>query len=443
MSQPLFPLPLASIETLHLCDDSAEYPNNIFARLTFDSELDESLAREAFQRALTRHVRGYSSVEKRRGRWYWTADCGQSPEFIWRPPALSDQFRPLRLQAAPGVRMVAHENGSGWQVSWQVHHALVDGLGGLQFVRDWMVLYDNLREGRSADQGLSPLDPYALRRLNRLDLLSRRYLSNLWRQPIAMFGAAKFLLRRFQTITPPAPARGQPVANLYPSVVTQRYDREIITGLRRAAVRLRATLNSLLLAATFIATETWMRRWALPLSEDCLRVIVPISIRTPADQHLPACNRASLVQLDRVPATLRDRAGLTQGIDFEIGLIRRWQLDRMFLIAVRAHALSTRWLESRAARQTRRATTMLTNLGRPFLKTGIREEQRHLMMGGHRLTDVELIAPIREGMPISLAAVEYAGSLFIALHYDARVLTAEQAADFAHTLDEQVRLFVD
>ncbi|HMP78346.1 MAG TPA: hypothetical protein PKD54_02730, partial [Pirellulaceae bacterium] len=292
------------------------------------------------------------------------------------------------------------------------------------------------------DTGWIQLDPSALRRRNELGLLTRRYLAHVWKQPIALFGAAKFLLRRFQTLESPNGLAEQALAADYPAVLTVRYEREEVSALRRAAHRTGVTLNSILLAGTFAATDAWLRGQSSYSPHEYLRIIVPISIRLPADVTMPACNRASLVQLDRLSREMADREGLARGIDFELGLIRRWHLDKMFLLAVRVNAVSTRWLQYRTARQTRRATTMLTNLGRPFLKTGLPVEHRQLTMGGHVLSDVELVAPIRAGMPLSLAAVEYAGRLHLTLHYDSRVVSSEPARQFLAGVDERLRQFI-
>jgi hypothetical protein len=130
--------------------------------------------------------------------------------------------------------------------------------------------------------------------------------------------------------------------------------------------------------------------------------------------------------------------GLARGISYELGLIRRWQLDRMFLVLVRGMSISDAWLRSAVGRRQARATSMLTNLGKPLLRLGLPLEGGRVLAGGLRLEELDVVGPIRFGMPLSFAVAEYGGQLRLTAHYDSRRLRKEQVEPLLRTLRERV-----
>ncbi|MFN9877023.1 MAG: hypothetical protein ACK557_00975, partial [Planctomycetota bacterium] len=123
---------------------------------------------------------------------------------------------------------------------------------------------------------------------------------------------------------------------------------------------------------------------------------------------------------------------------YELRLIRNWQLDRMFLLRVRGMAISDAWLRSAVSRRRPRATSMLTNLGKPLLRLGLPTERGKILTGGLRLEELDVVGPIRFGMPLSFAVAEYGGELRLTAHYDGRRLTAEQVECLLGELRERI-----
>jgi hypothetical protein len=162
-------------------------------------------------------------------------------------------------------------------------------------------------------------------------------------------------------------------------------------------------------------------------------VIIPISIRERWDQRMPAANRSTLVQLDRRPAETKDLWQLAQGIHFELGVIRQWMLDRAFLLAVGLLSKIPGGLAATVGKHRARATTLLTNLGKPLVHSGLPHSGRWVVVGGARLTGLELLPPIRASLPVSFAAAQYAGDLGISAHLDLRYVTAAAVEEFLVT----------
>lgn len=438
----LFPLPLSSIERLHLHDDWPEFPNQIFARIRLTGELQPELANQSLRLVFRRHVWNKAVVRRGpRGGWIWDQDEAAEPQFVWSDDEPRG-FARLDLTRGPACRLIARNLPGGCELTFQIHHALVDGLGGLHCLRDWLVIYDNLVAGRDPEQGLPTLEPKLLGQRNRLGLLRPRYWLYAWRQAIGLFGASKFLFRPFATIA----GSGQhaerteisPADSAWPHYTAISWEGAELSGLRQAIRQAGVSLNDWLLAALFHALDEWHRELYGRNLEGYSRLIVPINLRTADDRQLPAANRASLVQLDRRPRSEPDQLRLAQGISYELKLIRDWQLDRMFLLLVRGMSLSDAWLRSVVARRKPRATSMLTNLGRPLLRIGLPSADGKLLAGGMRLEGLDVVGPIRFGMPLSFAVAEYAGQMRLTAHYDSRLLSAQQVEDLAVRLRERV-----
>jgi hypothetical protein len=156
-------------------------------------------------------------------------------------------------------------------------------------------------------------------------------------------------------------------------------------------------------------------------------MIIPMSIRERGDALMPAANRTTLVQIDRFSHQVAESVPLAQGIQFELGVIRGWYLDRLFLLIIRMISISDTWLRQSVGRRKPRATTLFTNLGKPFLKLPLPRQGRKFRCGGLIVSSIELAAPIRSHLPISFTSLEYGGDLFLNAHVDSRFLSTSDA----------------
>jgi hypothetical protein len=423
---------MTSIEKYHLFDDSPEFPNNFFARFAFSGSLNRELLTESFRAAVERQVRGRAIAQRIGSQWQWVELPDLIPEIEFHEQA-EIHFEPLDLRRTPGYQAKCYIGPNTTQVTMQVHHALTDGLGGLGFVRDWMLIYDNLFHGRAVDTGLGKIRPDLLSKRNQIGLASWSYLKNLWRQPIALFGAAKFIGRRFQTL--PGKSVTDVPSAVFPQSVSMTIERETVLALKPKLMASRVTLNDFLLATLFATL-----RDVSPNSDRraCWRVIVPISIRQSWERSMPVANRTTLVQLDRFAQETNDLLGLAQGIHFELGVIRGWMLDRMFLLAIRLMSLSNTWLVRNAGIGKPRATTLLTNLGKPFVRSGLCTKDGRVIVGDAPLVAADLLPPIRAHLPLSFSAVQYAGDLRITAHVDTRQVTQADAEQFLQKWRDQL-----
>lgn len=446
MHDELLPLRMTSIERFHLLDDSRAWPNWIGSQLSFAGALDEGTAREALRITLQRHVWGHCRADSHRWRWHWTPHPDGTPAFHFSTDPEGRNWLPEQLpdpRSESAARFCGWTNGVDSRISFLVHHALADGLGGLQFVRDWLLVYDNLFHGRAPASGLPPLEPGRLLRRNQLGLLRWSYLRHLWKQPLALFGASKFLFRRF-AILAEAPDRNGALPNSshdgpWPRLLSLPIDAATLQAVKQAARKWNISLNEWLLGCLFEAVASWRSERTDQPDDPWLRMIVPISLREKSDTGLPAANRTTLVQLDRRTSDFHPRIRLMQGLRFELGVIRQWQLDRIFLVAIRVVGLHNRWLAFTARWQKQRATIMLTNLGKPLLRTGLQRDGDCLLVGPLRLERMELVAPVKNGMPAAFAVHQYRNQLQIDLQYDPVALTRDDASRLLELFAARIR----
>ena len=156
-----------------------------------------------------------------------------------------------------------------------------------------------------------------------------------------------------------------------------------------------------------------------------------MSIRTAADRAAVAANRTAIVQIDRQPpATGEDLIPFCQSIDYEINFIRRWQLEKIFLIAIRLASFSNSWLAKTANNPVSRGAAVFTHLGRPFKRAMIhlnRVSKSAENLPFARPIDFDLAGPVRTGTPINIAFARFDHRLKISLHYDSQVISASEA----------------
>jgi hypothetical protein len=323
------------------------------------------------------------------------------------------------------------------------HHGLCDGLAGMMFIREWLKVYDDLFHGRTESHALEILDPATLANRNRLYLTSREYLAHLWKQPIALFGATKFLFRKFVILGKKVAAddsmRNQVVDLNWPVMRSADIDAVTTGNARRAARQKGVSLNDWLAGCLFEAVFSWLEKHGSGDEAKYVRLIVPINLRSKVDRKMPAANRTTLVQLDRCRTDTMPRVRLMQGIAYELGLIRSWKLDRLFLIAMRVVGCSN-FLMRRSARWNKcRATTLLTNLGKPLLGLGLEQDSDQCLKTGNLvLTSMDLVPPVKNGMPVSFAVHQYRKCLRISMQYDSAALSEPAAMEILHEFSARI-----
>jgi NRPS condensation-like uncharacterized protein len=436
----VLPLPLAPFEHYMLADDRPAYPMNIVLRLRFSGRLDRTMLESALATALARHPLLTAVVRRCGRRWIWTA-AERLAAIRWLdvPPAEAlPELAPLDVRVAPGIQLSVCERPRQVDLVLQVHHACCDGLAVATFVEDLLTAY--AIEHGAATICLRPLQPEQLARRRRLGMGVRRFGPGLPHPLAALRGAREFLGRASEPLVPhqTQATDGRPRTG-YPAALTRRLDEVQTAHLLATAKALGVTLNDLLAREVFFSLVWWRQRHAPGRTDGWLRLCLPISLRTPAHDRLPAANVVSMVFLDRRDADLRDAGRLLTSIHDQMQLIKRLGLAPTFV-----RSLGWRqWLPGSLERvcQTPRclATAVFTNVGILFQRCPLADGQGRVTAGDLVLENMDWLAPLRPLTCAALAAWTYARRLRFTLHYDPHVLTAPQAGELIENLVARVR----
>lgn len=428
-------LPLSSVEQYHLADDSRRFPNVISCDLLVTGKPDSAQALAALRSTTARHLMTCARLESRGWRkpaWHIDTQFADGHRIIEGPT----ESRFIDLRSSPPGQMIVTDEGDRTRLSFRVHHAAIDGAGGLQVVSDWMQAYHRLIHGTAQPRSRT-VDQSLLQKRNNLGLFKRQFLSRLWIQPIAMMGAFKFLLRKVTTV---APLDDSPDGTDEPSPTVQlnieldalRYGR-----LREVAAKNRATINELVLHAIFRSIHQLRKERKWHSDGEWIRLVIPMNIRDFADRRMAAANRATVVQLDRTDRDFSDDAGLLWGINYELGNIRRWNLEKTFLLILKWMSIVPGTIQRSVRRPVCRATSVVTNLGTPLERVKLpTDEQGRLMVGDLLVEDVELTVPLRPLTPLGFAVMRYGNRQKINLHFDSGLVPVDVAEQLMSLLDK-------
>jgi NRPS condensation-like uncharacterized protein len=449
---------MTSIEAFHLYSSTDQWPNVITSRHRFSGPFHESNARAAWEHCVSRQKFAAWKFKSNQRRPGWDtsdelrtpfSELAESSFHLQSLSQLPESELDLNLEgfSERGIANLDLEEGAFgiWCVTspketliiFAVHHALADGPGGIVFIRDWFTAYHNLCHGRDVSVGLGKLDWQRWKNRNRLGLLTLSFLKRLPFQWIAVFGATKFLFRKFKTLHGSTP-KPVPTIHASPGVAGRWVDANTVERLNDHAQRVGISSNSLLMTMAFRAidkvAESDGQRW--------LRIVLPINIREYADRRLPVANRASLVQIDRTKEQVADLSSGAFSIDREVRIIIGCKLDRAFLIAIRLLSAS-HWLMKRSAlKAMSRGTIVFTNLSEPFRKCRACDFSN---VGQMKLQDFDMCGPVRSGTPINFAWQLHRASDAddkrprgrITVHFDRNVISPSDANGFLDAFEKE------
>lgn len=441
----IFPMPLSDSERLHWYRDSRRYPNVIFCHLKFSGKPDCELLESALVHILRRHpmynVRLVQS--KTRDRFHWEQANLNEPTIVWHRKKFDPatyQATPIDLKTSRALSSDAFVCEEENQVDFifQIHHAAVDGLSGLQSVGDLFIIYDNLVNGRPANTGLRRLDWEQLLKRNRIGLFHKGWIRRLPFQWIPFYGAAKFTMARVEPLLAREELADEPLPDNFPTFITRNISDLAMKDLSDLAEKEGCTRNELIISALFKAVREWKTKNEIPGENKKLRVVIPINIREIGDRRCPACNRVTFIQLDRKTKEMSNILNLARGISSELGIIRRMRFDRFPNVVLRGMSWVPGLFKRIGEQRKCRATVVFTNLGHPFDRVRLPREGNKLRSGNMVLEQVEPAAAYYDQIPATILLSSYAEQYSLILHYDSRELSKELAQKLIDELLAQI-----
>jgi hypothetical protein len=438
-------IPLTAFEEYLLHDGTAASPMEFFLLLSFTGTIPLQGLEKVAETLLERHPflasRGVTRGGGRpafRGPDSETGPAGnRSAHIVTAESGDREQFPappPLDPAAGPLVRLTLRTDADRCQILAQFHHVATDGLGAVQFLDELLELLD--AELVDRPPRLRSLDAGRLAHRGRYGMSAWRLIRELPRQAVGLAGVRQFLRNRPLSSADIDP----PQASLPPRDHLAFHSIRFSTGetsqLREAARQMNVSLNELITAMLFATLAADHPVAERADSRDVFRICVPVNLRTAADRRTPAANVCSMVFLDRQPEVIAVPHHLLRSIHDEMAIIRSNGLGLTFIGTL----LAGRWLPGGIAAAVRRqptaASLLFTNLGRVLRGPGPRRERR---VGRATLEAVEVLAPLRAGTPLAVAAVEYADSLTLTIRRSPEHVSLHRADRFSSTLTAALR----
>ncbi len=443
----VFPLPLGPYERYMLADDTADYPMSFVVAIDVSGDLRREPFEAALEATLGRHPLFGCRVARLPGRgWCWVPTPGLAPRLDWEEaevPSECARGERIDLTREVGLRIrVRHERARA-RVSFQFHHATTDGLGSMQFIGDLLAIYGQMTAAPGEEvPELEPLEPQFLtgraRKWPTASDPQRHFL-------LRMAGRTLELLGRFP-VSLAAPHRSGPRLRSdpqAPAFVSRFFPRDVYQGLKARAAACGVSVNDLLVLDMFQTIRAWNRLWGRKENWSWYRIGVPLSLRTPQDDPMPAANLLSFMFLTR---RARDCDGareekLLKFIHGESEFVVQGDSRLMFTYGVRLLLNFPGLLRGLLRVPICQATAILSNVGdvRRAFRARFPLKQGRCVAGNVRLEALLGASPIRHKTRIAVALGTYAGALFVNMQCDRRFFTPDEAEQLADLFAEQIR----
>lgn len=422
-------VPLTAFEEHMIADDRMTHPMVITVRLDFAGAPPPPMLAAAFTETLRREPLLTARVQPRRlTRPRWVP--GRMPNLVITPadaaPAgpWSSGLPRLDPLTGPVLHAEVLTRADGWTLCIAAHHAATDGLGLVSWLERWLSV--------AAGSGTAdPPPPVAAA------LAARGRVAGSWREFVGMLpglsvglrGIQQFVARQVLTLGAEAgPAAAAPGPDMWrPAVVHETLAAATTQALDVRARATGVTVNDLLVAAFVAAAAAAVADAPAARPGGWIRIAVPMSLRPKDMEPGPAVNRVSMVFLDRLPDVRHDWDALARGIRAEMDLIRGNDLAAIFPLTLEVSRLLPGGLERLARRPSAQCTAVVSNLGRCFLRSPLRDSHGDLVLGGSRLSGWWIVPPVRPGTAVAIGTHETAGRRTLALHFDPHRLTATAA----------------
>jgi hypothetical protein len=419
-------MPLTPLEEYFLREDRQAYPWSFFVRLDFTGCVDRQAAEDSLRSCVGRHPL-LSSVVRSEGRaLVWQTVDNPMPAVGWTTPLADMAYLPaerLDIAGEIGIRVHFAVGQESTRLIFQFNHASCDARGATTFIDDWLAEY-----GRATGEGVvygAPrmYDPAMLQHRDCLGPPMTTPMEGLRARWAGLLRAGSFLRHSPVPLVDHCPAQGDAATPLgYPAARHYRFDETATSQIRSVAKRHGATINDLLCCDLFLAIQAFRREMG-QRPDVCLRIVVPVDLRTQSHRRMSAANATSLVFLTRPARACNDPASLLQGIHEEMHQVKKWRLARMFIRGL----LIRRFLPGGLARGVRNSkcqgTATMTNVGDIFAGSSLPRKDDKLVAGNLLLESADFLAPIRPLTCASFSASTYADRLSLNLHYDPRVLS--------------------
>jgi len=413
-----------------LLDDRPAYPMSCFYRLKLRGQFDAAVFAAALHETLTLHPLFTSTVTETKGQFHWH-NTGTMPAISRHPLDEERQFPvsqginlfhelPLKVAICNEQTEAVHLEGQT-DIIFEVHHSASDAAGVFRFVEDLLCSY--ARRTGFANPQREAVDPNLLHRRGTFGR-NRKKSEQFW----GIFRAWKFLMSRIIPLTSKRPADVQKPPSAYPTIICQNLTEAETQNVQQKAKKLGITINDLFLCSAFFAMNNWQKQHFAERKRGSLRIAVPINLRTPAEERMPAANIVSMVFLNRRPEDIKPEPMFYQSVYKETQHIKRRNLGWAFIHGLTLYQRIFGSFRKMIRRERCWATATVSNLGRLFTNVPLPTQRGRVQISDSlELIDVQGCPPVRFLTALGISLKTYAGCMTINLHYDSAVLTLSDA----------------
>jgi NRPS condensation-like uncharacterized protein len=421
-------------------EDRATHPMSIEIVCELDGQADPAALRKALHGALRRHplLAARLSGRGRRARWI-AAACRVSIEEQY-----VGEGTPSAASVAPddnrwGVRVRVTYGVSETTLRFEFAHAVVDGIGALQYIGDVLGLYGEETASPDMRPRFLPLDVEQLRR--------RRYFDIRIPHPVSPAVALKAMLTESWKVLTRRPSVLRATSDAVQSIPgnEQNVPRFTMAGdawKRYADVASSSgvTVNDLLLRDVFLTMRNWNASLGNTRSAYWLRTTVPTSLRYRKALRMPAANVLGYAFLTHRSSECDDPATLLASIAGEMQAVTQWGLGSFFVKAVEYadRVPGLLWAGSRLSR--RFSTLVFSNVGDTSRRFRVRfpSDRGHLVVGNLILRHAYGTPPVRPGTRIAMGTMSCGEHTSFAVRYDQRHFGRDTATAFLEMFREQL-----
>ena len=432
-AHPYTPFPLSDYEVYALQDETPDYP----MVMTFRFHLSGKVAPELLERSLTfalrRHPLLNSTVDESKNDWNWIQRPNATlsfelTEFQSAQPPCAVSAENINVRDTSGAKFELRMGTCSSVLICHLHHACVDGIGGLEFLADALARYGQLTENPGCEAPeLKDLDPDSLTRRSDVPTFNRPN-----GEPAPFWEWLQRPLQFLRGRVYPICGHGRRACSEQPQMDTRVLTRRSYRRLKKLASAKGVSTNDLCMMAYFQQLAEWTSDDHGDRDTDLFRVLMPVSTRNPNHDRMSASNAVTYVFHDihrrdcRNPeallASIHDRAvqminGNEGAIVLKIfRLFRRWPI---------LHRMSKGFRSSSPS-------AVFANVGdlRRVFGTRFPLEAGRVVAGSLTVDRIDGIAPLRANTNVVVSVGTYAGELILNLRADPRKISNADAELF-------------
>lgn len=441
-----FSLPLSPFERMMLAEDRPGFPQTAAVELDFEGQVDERRLREAWRAAIARHPLASARIAGRGRNAHWAP--ARLNDVLWiSSPDTFDGMRqqPVDLTNTSGAQLEVCEGQGDVRMRFGLHHAVCDGAGAFQVLHDMLAAYSNLCQGRAPDDELPPRNASLLRSRHRFPYRREGVRRRLHDVYVGAREALKFAAR---SPVPLASTSGAEFTDDFAAHATSVratahtiMPRELVTGLRRTAARLGATVHDLLIRDAFVATKSWnAAQGGSHVPEELYRILSPCNLRTRSHDALPAANLMSYAFYTRRAWHCGHVESLTESVVAESNFIRDENASMYFIRCLETAGALPGVVQRLSSGSSCYATLVISNLGEPWRGSNLRRPDGLIEIGLLRLQSVRAFSPIRSGTNAAIVVCTYGGQATVGLSYNQTCWDHAAAEEFLNTYLRQLAI---